>query len=58
VPGLGTVKWTMGYYARYADALRERARALGGDWTPVLAERALWASVGGKAGPAALAEAR
>lgn len=55
VPGLGAVKWTMSYYARYADALRERARALGGEWTPVLAERALWASVGGKAGKAALA---
>jgi hypothetical protein len=58
VPGLGTVKWAMGYYARYADALRERARALGGDWTPTLVERAVWASVGGKAGPAALAEPR
>ena len=57
VPGLGAVKWTMSYYARYADALRERARKLGGDWTPVLVERALWASVGGKAGKAALADA-
>ena len=57
VPGLGVVKWTLGYYAKYADALRERARALGGDWTPVLVERALWASVGGKAGRAALADA-
>ena len=58
VPGLGVVKWTLGYYAKYADALRERARALGGDWTPVLVERALWAAVGGKAGRAALADAR
>ena len=58
VPGLGVVKWTLGYYAKYAEALRERARALGGDWTPVLVERALWASVGGKAGDAALADTR
>jgi hypothetical protein len=54
VPGLGAVKWTLGYYATYAEALRERARALGDDWTPVTVERALWASVGGKAGRAAL----
>ena len=58
VPGLGAVKWTMSYYARYAEALRERARKLGGDWTPVLVERALWAAVGGKAGKAALARLR
>ena len=50
VPSLGPVKWTLGYYASYADALRERARALDGDWTPVMVERAVWASVGGKAG--------
>lgn len=55
VPVLGAVKWTMSYYARYADALRDRARRLGGDWTPALVERALWASVGGKAGRSALA---
>ena len=54
VPKLGPVKWTLGYYAKYADALRARARALGGDWTPALVERAVWASVGGKAGTAAL----
>lgn len=58
VPGLGVVKWTLGYYAKYAEALRERARALGGDWTPVLVERAVWASLGGKAGDKALADAR
>jgi hypothetical protein len=55
VPGLGAVKWTVAYYARYAEALRDRARKLGGDWTAVLVERALWASVGGKAGTAAMA---
>lgn len=54
VPGLGAVKWTLGYYARYAEALRERARVLGDSWTPAMVERAVWASVGGKAGAAAL----
>jgi hypothetical protein len=48
------VKWTMPYYATYADALRERAAALGDDWTPTTVERALWAAVGGKAGKKAL----
>ena len=53
VPGLGAVKWTLGFYAKYADALRERARALGNGWTPAMVERAVWAWVGGKAGAAA-----
>jgi hypothetical protein len=48
------VKWTMPYYATYADALRERAAALGDEWTPTTVERALWAAVGGKAGKNAL----
>jgi hypothetical protein len=50
VPSLGKVAWTLGYYARYAEALRERAAALGADWTPVMVERAMWASIGGKTG--------
>lgn len=50
VPGLGTVAFTPAYYAKYAAALRDRAKALGGDWTPVRVEEALWAHVGGKAG--------
>ncbi|MDB4900311.1 MAG: hypothetical protein JWN53_2119 [Gemmatimonadetes bacterium] len=50
VPGLGKVAWTIAYYARYAAALRERAIALGAEWTPVLVERALWANAGGKRG--------
>jgi hypothetical protein len=50
VPALGAVKWTLGYYARYADALRSRAAELGDGWTPAMVERALWAAVGGKAG--------
>ncbi len=54
VPSLGAVKWTMGYYEQYAEALRARAAALGDGWTPTTVERALWASVGGKAGKAAL----
>jgi hypothetical protein len=50
VPSLGKVAWTLGYYVRYASAMRERATELGGGWTPVMLERALWANVGGKAG--------
>ena len=50
VPELGAVAFTLPYYLRYADALRERAKQLGGRWTPVLVERALWAHSGGKAG--------
>lgn len=50
LPALGKVAWTLGYYARYAEALREMAARLGGDWTPARLERALWAHVGGKAG--------
>jgi hypothetical protein len=45
---LGPVAWTLSYYARYAEALRERAAALGGEWTPAALERALWAHAGGK----------
>jgi hypothetical protein len=50
VPGLGDVAFTLGYYARYADALRGRAAALGAPWTPARVERALWAHAGGKTG--------
>jgi hypothetical protein len=50
VPGLGKVAWTLGYYRKYAEALRGRADALGSGWTPAMVERALWAHVGGKAG--------
>ena len=50
VPTLGMVKWTLGYYAKYATALRERAKHLGREWTPAMVERALWSNVGGKAG--------
>lgn len=53
VPALGKVAWTLGYYARYADAIRVRATVLGTAWSPVLVERALWAHVGGKQGTGA-----
>jgi nucleoid-associated protein YgaU len=44
------VTFTLGEYARYAEALRARAGRLGDGWTPATDERALWAHVGGKAG--------
>ena len=50
VPALGKVAWTLGYYARYATALRERALQIGSEWTPAMVERALWAHAGGKVG--------
>jgi len=50
IPGLGQVTFTPREYARYAEAIRERAARLGTDWTPVDVERALWAYVGGKKG--------
>lgn len=50
VPGMGQVTFTPREYARYAQALRDRAAALGDSWTATMVERALWAHVGGKAG--------
>lgn len=48
VPQLGPVAWTNGYYATYAVALRERSAqlsaAFGREFTPVMVERALWAT--------------
>ncbi len=48
VPQLGPVAWTNGYYAKYASALRERSRQLSAaftrEFTPVMVERALWAT--------------
>ncbi len=52
IPTLGPVAFTPAYYKRYAQAIRERAVELGGDWTPARVERALWSYVGGKAGVA------
>ena len=48
--GLGKVAFTLGYYAKYAEALRARSAQIGSDWTAGMVEQALWASVGGKAG--------
>ncbi len=50
IPELGTVAFTMGYYGKYAEALRQRTATLGDGWTVSQVERALWAHVGGKAG--------
>ena len=50
MPFPGKLAFTIGSYARYAAALRARADQLGGAWTPVMVERALWAHAGGKAG--------
>ena len=57
VPGLGPVDFSVKYYARYAAALRERAKQLGDDWTPSSVERALWAFAGGKASASSKDEA-
>jgi hypothetical protein len=48
IPGLPKVAYTLGYYGKYAAALRARAEQLGPGWTPDLIERALWAFAGGK----------
>jgi hypothetical protein len=50
MPLAGKLAFTLGYYAKYAAALRERAARLGRGWSPAMAERALWAHAGGKAG--------
>jgi hypothetical protein len=49
LPELGRVAWTLGYYGRYAEALRACCAELGDGWTPAELERALWAEAGGKA---------
>lgn len=46
IPTLGPVVFTMPYYAKYAQAIRDRAASLGGSWTPASVERALWANYG------------
>lgn len=50
VPGFGQVSFTPREYARYAEALRDRAARLGEPWTATRVERALWSHSGGKAG--------
>lgn len=51
IPDLGAVAFTAGYYARYAERLRERATALNTPdkpWTAHAVGQALWAAAGGK----------
>ena len=47
---LGTPQFTATYYARYRQALTERAALLGVPWTPQDIGMALWSAAGGKAG--------
>ena len=49
VPELPEVAFTPAIYAKYADAIRARAKSLGSGWTPVKVECALWSNSGGKA---------
>jgi len=44
IPDMGEVAYTVGFYDRYAAALRERAAQLGNGWNPVMVERSLWAN--------------
>ena len=52
IPGLGAVKYTGPYYAKYAEALHDKAAALG--LTAHDVAQALWAHCGGKTGQARL----
>jgi hypothetical protein len=49
IADLGTPKFTLPYYLRYAAALRERAAALGPAWDAQKVGVALWSASGGKA---------
>ena len=42
------VAFTLGFYGKYAESIRTRAAQLGDEWTPVMAESALWSHSGGK----------
>ncbi len=51
IPALGKVAFTASYYWKYADALREKARALKrckGKWSAQEVGQALWVASGGK----------
>lgn len=50
IPQAGKLVFNLKYYAWYAEQLRNRAAELGGTWTAVNVEQALWANAGGKAG--------
>jgi hypothetical protein len=49
IPGLEETKFTVPYYVRYAEALRQRATDLGEGWTAQQVGLALWSASGGKA---------
>jgi hypothetical protein len=49
IPGLEDTKFTVPYYVRYAEALRQRAADLGESWTAQQIGLALWSASGGKA---------
>lgn len=46
---LGEPRFALPYYLRYAEALRQRATALGRPWTAQRVGLALWSASGGKA---------
>lgn len=50
MPELGPPRFTLPYYLRYADALRQRASELGPPWSAQMVGLALWAASGGKVG--------
>jgi hypothetical protein len=50
LPELGEPKFTVPYYLRYAEALRQRAADLGTPWTAQAIGLALWSASGGKSG--------
>ncbi|MBM2810703.1 MAG: hypothetical protein HW416_1462 [Chloroflexi bacterium] len=50
IPELGEPKFTLPYYVKYAQALRDRATALGSPWTVQGVGLAIWSAAGGKAG--------
>jgi hypothetical protein len=45
---LGEPKFTLPYYLRYAEALRQRAARLGSPWTAQTVGFAFWSATGGK----------
>jgi hypothetical protein len=48
IPGLEDTKFTVTHYVKYADALRQKAAALGAVWTAQRVGLALWSASGGK----------
>jgi len=48
IPELPQPRFTLPYYLRYADALRQRAQQLGPPWTAQTVSLALWSASGGK----------